>query len=287
MSVMQIGIGLPNHVGDVDGSTLLEFARRAERHQFSTLYVNDRLVWSNYEPLSVLAAVAGATASIGLTGVILAPLRTNHALFASTIASVDGLAGPGRLRLALAPGVRSDDFERSGLDFADRGRQLDALLAELRRSWGPESDVGPRPATPGGPTLLFAATSAPALRRIVGTGQGWLANPGIDEFRRFVPLLLERWAGAGRAGDPYRGGTHKYALGPEAEKTMERVTREFFNFASAALVEQMIADTATSDSAIRGVVAEYEAAGCDELIFLCQHADPDQVDRLASALNRT
>ncbi len=235
----------------------------------------------------MLAAVAGATASIGLTGVIIAPLRANHALFASTIASVDELAGPGRLRLALAPGVRSDDFERSGLDFADRGRQLDALLAELRRSWGPESDVGPRPATPGGPALLFAATSAPALRRIIGTAQGWLANPGIDEFRRFAPLLLERWAGAGRPGDPYRGGTHKYALGPEAEKTMEQVTREFFNFASAALVEQMIADTATSDSAIRTVVAEYEAAGCDELIFLCQHADPDQVDRLASALTRT
>ncbi|MBV9730991.1 MAG: LLM class flavin-dependent oxidoreductase, partial [Pseudonocardiales bacterium] len=276
MSVMQVGIGLPNQVGGVDGPTLLEFARRAERHQFSTVYVNDRLVWSSYEPLSVLVAVAGVTASIGLTGVVVAPLRANHALFASTIASVDGLAGPGRLRVALATGVRSDEFDRSGLDFADRGRQLDALVAELRRSWGPDSDVGPRPATPGGPPLLFAATSAPALRRIVGAGQGWLANPGIDEFRRFVPLLLKRWAGAGRAGVPYCGGTHRYALGPEAEKTMKRVTREFFHFASAALTEQMIADTATSDSAIRAVVAEYKAAGCDELIFLCQHTDPDQ-----------
>ncbi len=181
MFVMQIRIGLPNHVGDVDGPTLLEFARRAEHHQFSTLYVNDRLVWSNYEPLSVLATVAGATASIGLTGVIIAPVSANHALFASTIASVDGLAGPGRLRLALAPGVRSDDFERSGLDFADRGRQLDALLAELRRSWGPESDVGPRLATPGGPAVLFAATSAPALRRIVGTGQIRYIRPIFGE----------------------------------------------------------------------------------------------------------
>ncbi|GGM79967.1 hypothetical protein GCM10012275_58190 [Longimycelium tulufanense] len=113
---------------------MLEWAWSAEQQGFSTLYTSDRLMWSSFEPLTTLAAVAGATTRIRLLAVVLAPLHANHALFASATASVDQLAGPGRLRLALAPGPRPDDFERSGLGFRSRGKQLDALLDELHTS---------------------------------------------------------------------------------------------------------------------------------------------------------
>jgi alkanesulfonate monooxygenase SsuD/methylene tetrahydromethanopterin reductase-like flavin-dependent oxidoreductase (luciferase family) len=60
---MEIGIGLPAAVSRVDGETLVEWARRAERRCFSTLGTIDRLVYDNYEPLATLAAVARTTTS--------------------------------------------------------------------------------------------------------------------------------------------------------------------------------------------------------------------------------
>ncbi|MEV4382976.1 LLM class flavin-dependent oxidoreductase [Streptosporangium sp. NPDC049644] len=95
---MDIGIGLPGHAWWTDGTTLVEWARRAEARGFSTLGVSDRLAWSTPGPLITLAAAAGATSRIRLlTSVLLASLRTNHALFAKAVTTLDQLAGPGRL----------------------------------------------------------------------------------------------------------------------------------------------------------------------------------------------
>jgi alkanesulfonate monooxygenase SsuD/methylene tetrahydromethanopterin reductase-like flavin-dependent oxidoreductase (luciferase family) len=280
---MRLGIGLPNHVEGVDGPTLLAVARRAEELGFASVYVNDRLVWTSHEPLTLLAAIAGATTRIGLTGVLVAPLRTDHALFASAAASVDSVAGAGRLALALAPGVRAEDFERAGVPFTGRGAALDALLAELGRCWGPAGDVGPRPATPGGPALLFAGTSAPTLRRIVTHGRGWLANPGLDRFAAFSTTLRHRWEQEGRDGEPYRGTVAPFALGAAAVATMERTQRAFFA-ATPDHAGPVIAGTATSPAAVRELVDAYAAAGADELILQAQHPDPAQVNRVADAL---
>ncbi|MEV4111071.1 LLM class flavin-dependent oxidoreductase [Nonomuraea sp. NPDC049695] len=68
--------------------------------------------WTDGTPWWSGPAAAGATSRIRLlTSVLLAPLRADHALFAKTVATLDQLAGPGRLQLGLAPGVRQDDFE--------------------------------------------------------------------------------------------------------------------------------------------------------------------------------
>ncbi|MEV4363973.1 LLM class flavin-dependent oxidoreductase [Nonomuraea sp. NPDC049625] len=62
------------------------------------------MAWSTPEPFTTSAAAAGATSRIQLlTSVLLAPLHANHALFAKAFATLDQFAGPGRLRLRLAP----------------------------------------------------------------------------------------------------------------------------------------------------------------------------------------
>lgn len=281
---MQIGIGLPSQVPGVTGTTLLDFARRAEARGFASLYTSDRLVWSSFDPLATLAAVGGATERIGLNAVVLGPLRANHALFASTIASVDHLASPGRLRLSLSPGPRPDDFERSSLDFHARGRQLDALLDELEHSWRDDDGVGPKPATPGGPPLLFAASSAPALRRITTRGAGWLAGPGIEQFETFSAQVRKGWRERGRSGSPILAATCKYALGKAAEESMRHTTRGYYSFAGPDMIAALIDETATTPQRIVEEVEAYERAGCNELYFLSQHDDPAQIDQLADVL---
>src|SRR5581483_8379170 len=130
---MEIGIGLPAAIPGTTRAQLLDWARRADQEQFSTVGVIDRLVYPNFEPLTALAAAAAVTTRIRLTtAILLAPLRANSALFAKQAASIQVLS-EGRLVLGLAVGGRQDDFEASNLDFHRRGRQFDSLLADVKR----------------------------------------------------------------------------------------------------------------------------------------------------------
>ncbi|PZG44591.1 LLM class flavin-dependent oxidoreductase [Spongiactinospora gelatinilytica] len=189
---MDIGIGLPGHVPWTDGRTLVEWARRAEARGFSTLSVSDRLVWNTPEPLIALAAAAGATSRIRLlTSVLIGPLRANHALFAKAVTTLDQVAGPGRLRLGLAPGLRDDDFAHGEVDYPTRGREFDRLLDRLAAVVSGGDPVGPPPATAGGPPLLFGGGSAAALRRITTHGTGWIAGDATPS----APARTTRWSG--------------------------------------------------------------------------------------------
>src|SRR4029079_17566386 len=98
---MDIGIGLPNAIQDVDSDSLTEFARRADAKGFSSLGTIDRVVYPNFEPLTALAAAAAVTQRIRLsTTVLLGPLRPNAAELAKQILTLDNLSG-GRFWLGI------------------------------------------------------------------------------------------------------------------------------------------------------------------------------------------
>src|SRR3954454_19953012 len=127
---MDIGIGLPATILNVDGRLLIDWAQQAEQRGFSSLGTIDRLVYGNYESLIALTAAAAVTERIRLTtSILLAPLRTNHAEFAKQAASLDRLSN-GRLVLGLGVGAREDDFRASGVDLGSRGKETDALLEQ-------------------------------------------------------------------------------------------------------------------------------------------------------------
>ncbi|MDF5752735.1 LLM class flavin-dependent oxidoreductase [Spongiactinospora sp. TRM90649] len=283
---MDIGIGLPGHAPWTDGRTLVEWARRAENRGFTTISVSDRLLWSTPEPLITLAAAAGATTRIGLlTSVLIGPLRKNHALFAKAAATLDQVAGPGRLRLGLAPGVRDDDFTESGTDYHTRGKDFDLLLDRLATTWRGETQAGPPPATAGGPPLLFGGTSAATLRRVAAHGTGWIAGDAtVEDVEGFAPRLREAWAGAGRDGSPQVVASVMYALGPDAHAAVARAIGSYYAFAGAEYAEYGVAAAYTSAGRIRDAVPAFAEAGCDELILMGNDPDPAQVDLLADTL---
>jgi alkanesulfonate monooxygenase SsuD/methylene tetrahydromethanopterin reductase-like flavin-dependent oxidoreductase (luciferase family) len=85
-------------------------------------------------PLTLLAALAPATSRITLgTGLLLAPLH--HPLrIAEDAAVVDVLSG-GRLVLGLGLGYAEHEYAAFGVDPAERGTRLDALVRALRTAW--------------------------------------------------------------------------------------------------------------------------------------------------------
>jgi alkanesulfonate monooxygenase SsuD/methylene tetrahydromethanopterin reductase-like flavin-dependent oxidoreductase (luciferase family) len=275
---MDIGIGLPNAVRGVDRAGIVEWAIRAERAGFSTLGTIDRIVFANVESLIALAAAGAVTERIGLaTDILIAPLRANTALLAKQAASIERLAGPGRLTLGLAVGGRDDDFAVSDVDFHTRGQAFERQLGELRRHWSGETGVGPD----ASPRLLVGGASDAALRRMARHGDGWtMGGGGPEAFSASIGKVRDAWSAAGRDGRPRTMALCYYALGTGAADTARSALTDYYGFAGP-YAERVVAGAATDEGAVRDLAAGFEQAGVDEVIFFPTSTDPEQVDLLA------
>jgi alkanesulfonate monooxygenase SsuD/methylene tetrahydromethanopterin reductase-like flavin-dependent oxidoreductase (luciferase family) len=286
---MDIGIGLPNTVPGVDGRRLVDWARDAEEAGFSTLGTIGRLVYPNYEELIALSAAAAVTSRIRLTtGVLLAPLYANTALFAKQAASLDRLSG-GRLVLGLGLGGRDDDYTASALPTEGKGRRLEQQLAEMKRIWSGEhygyaGAIGPEPVRRGGPELILGGNAEASFRRVALLGDGWIMGGGTpDMFAQAGAQVDQAWAEAGRPGKPRKLSLAYFALGPGARGHADNYLLHYYNWLGD-VAQQIAAGAAVSAEMVKGYAAAFEAAGCDELIFVPTTASPDQVTLLAGAV---
>jgi probable F420-dependent oxidoreductase len=94
------------------------------------------------DPLVWLTFAAAVTSRIGLaTGVMVLPQR-NPAVTAKEVATLDVLAGGGRVRLGVGAGWLAEEFAALGVPFEDRGKRLDAYVEAMRALWsGQEVDL--------------------------------------------------------------------------------------------------------------------------------------------------
>ena len=137
------------------------------------LWACDHLFWHgpSLEPMTALAIAATATdtATLG-TCVIQLPLR-QAPVVAKQAASLQTLTR-GRFVLGVGVGSHAGEYEQAGLDYHARGRQLDAGIAELRRSWASGRGVTAGDTVgDGDPT---GTGSCPSRRP---SRSGWVAPP--------------------------------------------------------------------------------------------------------------
>jgi len=210
---------------------VIDLARAAEAAGVDTVIVPDHVVmgenteayaWGPFpfpidvpwlEPMTVLAAIAGATSTLRLaTGILIAPLRPAIVL-AKTAATLDVLSR-GRLELGVGVGWQREEFEAAGLDFDTRARRLDDTLAACRVLWrdSPASFSSesvsfeklwcePRPVQQGGIPVWFSGTLHRRNReRITRWGDGWIPimTATRDDLREGARVLAEGFAAAGR-----------------------------------------------------------------------------------------
>ena len=190
MSVPTLTLGIPSF-GPFFADRLhevVDLAQQAERAGVDSILIPDHVVMSDQtqryewgafplpietpwlEPMTVLAAIAGATKRVRLaTGILNAPLRP-AALIAKTVATLDVLS-QGRVDLGVGTGWQKEEFDACGFDYENRGRILTDAIAACRALWGPsptdfESETvrfeniwcEPKPVQEGGVPVFFSGT---------------------------------------------------------------------------------------------------------------------------------
>ncbi len=284
---MRIGIGLPTVLPSVPGPAVLDWARRAEARGFSTLGVIDRIAYPNFEPMTALAAAAGATGTIGLmTDVLLGPTR-DPVLLAKQSASLAQLSG-GRFTLGLGVGAREDDYAVVGRDFHARGREADRGLAVMDAVWRGEAPDGTvRTSAPlagglGRPRLMIGGSSEASMRRIVRWGDGWTASSSVGAaLEALVGRVRRAWRDAGREGAPRISVLTYFAIG-EDPRAAAFLLDYYGPQRGAALAESL----PTTEDELRATARRLEDAGVDEMVTFPTLPEIDQVDRLADVLLR-
>ena len=286
---MKIGIGLPNPIPGADGRTIVEWARRAEKHGFSSLATIDRIAWPSYESMVVLAAAAGATEKIGLlTNVLLGPLR-NPALLAKEAASLDRLSG-GRFILGASVGSREDDYSLVGLEYSNRGKRWDEALELMHKIWrgepveGTDNPIGPTPTNGHDVPMLIGGTSDKAIERLLSYGIGWtMGGGGPDRAASMAEKVRQAWKAAGKPGQPRLVALNYYGLGPNAEEGIAAYLGDYYSFIGP-WAQGMAANTPRTPEALRDLARRFEEIGFDELLFDPTIAKIEQVDLLAEAV---
>ena len=166
------------------------------------------------EPLSTIAAIAAVTQRVRMsTKILIAPLRPAP-LLAKTLATIDQLSR-GRVEIGVATGWQREEYDASGLDWAQRGRLLTDTLAACRALWGPSpatfhSDsfsferiwCEPKPVQARLPIWVAGAPHARNLDRLIRFGDGWIppAYAELTSFARDAAIVREAWAQSDRDG---------------------------------------------------------------------------------------
>ncbi|WP_430790339.1 LLM class flavin-dependent oxidoreductase [Actinoplanes sp. G11-F43] len=285
---MELGIGLPTMIPGMAGADLIASAVRAEQRGFASLGVLDRLWYDGYEPLVTLAAAAGATRRIRLTTTILiAAYRGDRSLLAKQLAGVHRLSG-GRLVVGVAAGGREDDFTACGTPYQRRGRRLDTLLGDLRRTWSGGDDPlvpGPR-LTDGGPPLLVGGHTPRAMRRAATHASGWIAGgSSASSYGDLAERARQAWRDAGRTDPPRLVAIANVALGRSAADRAGRFLLDYYGFLGWK-AELAVKSLITEVGQLREFTDAYRAVGCDELILFPCVPEPEHVDVLAEAVLR-
>lgn len=278
---MDVSIGLPNTVPGTTGKQLTEWARRAEARGFTSLGTIDRLVYPNYEPLTALTAAAAVTERIGLlTNVVLGPLRANAAVLAKQALSVHALSGE-RLTLGIGLGGREDDYEFAGIPLGRRGDELDAMLARMKEAWEGE-EMGPATAT--APSLIVGGAVEASFARAAKFGDGWIAGGASPEqFGEMAASAKAAWDAAGRDGAPKLMGLAYFSLGDDADASANSYLTDYYAWLGEETAGYIAGSAAKDAETVKGYLAGFEGAGCDELILCPSSSDPTQVDLLADA----
>ena len=208
---MKFGINIANHRDLMSKRYIVETARLAEDLGLDSVWIPDHIIVPTaveerygpvyYEPLTVLAYLAGVTRRVQIgTTVLIIPYR-HPMVTAKAVASIDQLCD-GRLILGVGAGWAEAEFQILRLSFAERGRITDEYLRIMQTLW--QQDLphfsgqyytfadflfAPKPVQQPAPPIWVGGSSGAALRRAAEFAVAWHPNNPVLET---LPRDLQR-----------------------------------------------------------------------------------------------
>jgi probable F420-dependent oxidoreductase len=241
---IRIGLGLAQ-LPFSDARAFWRFVERCEASDLDSLWQTDRLVSAvpQLEPLSVMAALAGATERLKFGMNVAVVSFRDPLVLAKECATIDFLSD-GRLLPAFGVGPAiAPEWAATGRPHAGSGRRADEALEIMARLWAgerltfvgehyryAEARIAPLPAQQPLP-LWIGGSSPAAIRRTARLGTGWLG--GVQSPEQVGPVIAairDASAAAGRPIDPdHYGVTIAFRFGsrdePLVQATATRLAR--------------------------------------------------------------
>src|SRR2546421_1562230 len=270
-----------------DLAFVVEAARRAETSGYDSVWVGDSLLARpRGEPLTLLAAVAGATKRVALGTAVLLPLLRHPITMAHVIATLDLLA-EGRVILGIGPGAELPgthaELKAMGVPSDRRVGDMLTAVERCRRLWRNEEpgvELNPRPTRPAGPPIWLGG-SGPRMLRLAGAMfDGWLPlSPTPADYESGLRAVREGAERAGRDPDGVATGVYlTVAISDtpdDAARQLDDYIRAYYGGPAEIMARTKACHAGTLESAAEWVAA-YRAAGARHL--LGRVAAPNLVD---------
>lgn len=263
---------------DGDLALVIEAGRQAEKSGFDSVWVGDSLLARpRGEPLTLLAALAGATRRVKLGTAVLLPLLRHPVSLAHVVATLDRVA-EGRLILGIGPGAElpGTHAELKAVGVAS-DRRVSAMLSSVehsRRLWRKEErdlELEPRPLQPGGPPIWLGGTGPRMLNLTGTTFDGWLPlSPTPDDYASGLRAVHEAAAGSGRDPDTIATGVYLTVAvadtARDAAAELDGYMRSYYGVPAEVMAKTMALHAGTIESTGEWFAA-YRAAGANHLVI--------------------
>jgi probable F420-dependent oxidoreductase len=188
---MKFGISLPQAfpAGRVDHHHVRDYVRRAETLGFMDGWLTEGILNPNFylEPVTYLAYLASVTEKLRLAVAVIILNTRNPVQLAKALATVDQLSG-GRVTAGIGLGTGTANYPAFGVGQERRVARFEEGLRVMKALWTEEratlagdfwkldrTPMEPKPVQKPHIPIIFGGHSAPALRRAVRMGDGWMA----------------------------------------------------------------------------------------------------------------
>ena len=298
---VDLGLLLPSREvllwGDSNLRFLVDTAVEAERLGFHSVWAGDSLLGRpRGEPLTVLAAVAGATKRVRLGTAVLLPLLRRPVQLAHVLVTLDRVS-QGRLIAGVGPGAElpGTRLELAAVDMpADR--RVTALLNAIDRCralWrdeDPDIKLLPPPFTSGGPPMWLGAQGPRMLREAGTQFDGWLPfSPTPEDYAAGLSVVREAAARAGRAPSDVTAGVYlTLAIAQDrhaAAEQFDAYIRAYYGVPGEVMARAQASHAGTIDSAAEWIAAYVEAGAQHVVMRLARPTLDGFVDSAAGLLH--
>jgi probable F420-dependent oxidoreductase len=271
--------------------TVVSFAKKCEAMGVHSMWTIDRIAYDNLEPLTVLAAAAGATQKIKLGTSVLLPALRHPTLLAKTAATIDFVSN-GRVTLGIGFGSRESDFSAVEVPFEGRGNRAVEAVTLMKRLWTEDNvthtgrffhvknlTIGPRPMQK--PLPVWTGGSAEVALKRAGTwADGFICgSSAIPEFSSTWEKVARYASAAGRnPAEIEKAGLTFMAINDNKASAVESVAAYVTRYYGALRGDVENTFVVGSGSACAERIHAFFSSGLDTLIIGLADPDPKQLD---------